>query len=125
MANPPDSAVGNKARWEKAVLRRELRLGKITLTDILLDTPECVQSTPTILVIDLVKGVGSSAIAELNYQAMQDKINLCLPVGALTERAKTFLIQWDCKRRKVPFTAEQKKAKELKDWIKDKNGPSA
>lgn len=94
-----DSTEATKARLEKAVVRRKLRTGEVFLSELLDDIPPCILNTPTLFVLDMIPYVGNSALAQVNHEACRRGINLALPLGALTERAKGFLKEWDKKRQ--------------------------
>ena len=86
-------------RWERAILRREIRSGRLTLKQIFEESPEHVVEMPLISVLEMVPYVGYVRIAELNYEAKKRNINICLPVGALTDRAKQFIVEWEQERK--------------------------
>lgn len=94
-----DSTAATRTRLEKAEVRRKLRSGELTLTELLANMPKCVRNTPTMFILDMIPYVGNSTLAQVNYEAAKYGINLALPLGALTERAKTFLRDWDEERR--------------------------
>lgn len=94
-----DSSKATQARLEKAEIRRRLRTGEVFFWQLLENTPPCIRNTPTLFVLDMIPYVGHSTLAELNYQAIRSGINLALPLGALTERARQFLILWDKDRQ--------------------------
>lgn len=94
-----DSSKATQARKDKAEIRRRLRAGEVTLGDLLEDIPACIRNTPTLFVLDMIPYVGDSTLAEVNHQAIRSGINLALPLGALTGRAKTFLAEWDINRQ--------------------------
>lgn len=87
-------------RWQRAILRREMRAGRLTLAEIFEEIPEHVLEMPLISVLELVPYIGYVRIAELNYEAIRRGINICLPCGALTDRTKQFIIDWEQKRGK-------------------------
>lgn len=86
-------------RWERAVMRREIKSGRMTLEQVFKDGEEYVIEMPLYSVLEMVPYVGYVRIAELNYEACKRGINICLPVGALTDRAKRFIIEWEQERR--------------------------
>lgn len=88
-----------KVRLEKAEIRRRLKVGEVQFYELLQDIPTCIRNTPTLFVLDMIPYVGNSTLAQVNYEACRLGINLALPLGALTERAKKFLIEWDKKRQ--------------------------
>ena len=90
-----DSTEATQARRDKAEVRRKLRSGELVLSEMLLDIPKCIQNTPTLFVLDMIPYVGEVALAQVNYEAVRLGINLALPLGALTERARMFLTEWD------------------------------
>jgi hypothetical protein len=47
----------------------------------------------------MIPYVGNATLAQVNYEACRLGINLALPMGALTARAKEFLTEWDEERR--------------------------
>lgn len=86
-------------RWERAILRREMKAGRLTLEQIFKEAPDYVVEMPLISVLEMVPYVGYVRIAELNWLAMKKGVNICLPVGALTPRAKQFVIEWERERK--------------------------
>lgn len=100
-----DTTGATKARLEKAEVRRKIRSGELTLSEVLVDIPKCLQNVPTLFVIDMVPYVGQSRLAQLNYEASKHGINLALPLGALTARAREFLTKWDRERQRKNGTS--------------------
>src|SRR6266498_326409 len=94
-----DTTAATQARMERAVVHRNLKLGRITLGELLKEPPECLRTTPTLVIIYMIPYVGVAAIASLNYEAIRRGVNLALPMGALTTRAKKFLTEWEQDRR--------------------------
>lgn len=86
-------------RWERAILRREIKAGRLTLETVFYESQEYVVELPLISLLEMIPYVGYVRIAELNYEAGRRGINICLPVGALTDRAKQFIIKWEQERR--------------------------
>lgn len=75
-----------------------MRAGRINMETILRENAEHVVEMPLISVLEMIPYVGYVRIAELNYEAMKKGINICLPVGALTDRAKSFIVEWEKNR---------------------------
>jgi len=87
-------------RLERAELRGKVRSKEWSLEYLLRKPPECVLEMPLISLLEMVPYVGYVRIAQLNYEAMRRGINICLPVGALTPKAKSFIIEWESRRGK-------------------------
>lgn len=71
----------------------------MTLKQIFEEAPEYTVEMPLISILEMVPYVGDVRIAELNYEAIKRGINICIPVGALTDRAKKFIVEWEQERR--------------------------
>lgn len=100
-AHPSESAskLAADRKWHRAVMRREMKAGRLTLQQVLTEAQEHAVEMPLYSVLEMVPYVGYVRIAELNYEACKRGINICLPVGALTDRAKRFIIEWEQERR--------------------------
>lgn len=88
-------------RSQISVIRQALRRGEITLEDVLLDPPEVLASVPLldVLQMDRDRDTRSTTMWKLNGAAVQEGVNLMLPVGRASEQTRRFAIALGTKYR--------------------------
>ena len=96
----PVRALGlaNTRRSAAAVLKTRLRRREITLREILANPPEELERQMTWAVLLWTPGIGRTRLRALNARAIREgHVNLAAPLGALTERQRSWLADRLCR----------------------------
>jgi hypothetical protein len=83
----------NAVRLEKARIRRQIRAGELSLWDVLMDPPDVLRDSTLLDVLELSRARAGRAtsLAHINERAMEEGVNLLLPVRAASQRSRAWL----------------------------------
>lgn len=80
-----------EVRRQRATLCREIKRGRVSLADYLLNPPDFLWEMPAHKVVQSFPGVGPTEMVSLNNQALRRFTNLFLPIAALPLKDRHWL----------------------------------
>ncbi len=80
----------NEIRLDRAQIKRDLKMRKISIVDLLLDPPDSLATMP---VLDLVRSIPAYGDRKINQLAHYCRISHRRTVGNLTERERSELLR--------------------------------
>lgn len=83
---------GNKTKLARMQLKLSLSSGRTTIAEVLSSVPECAREMPLHELISAVGGVGPARLVSINHDAMSHRVNLFLPVVAVSQTAKKWVV---------------------------------
>ena len=83
---------GNALRMEQARWRADLKSGRATMEDVLIERPACLQGLSLLRILSYGKRWGQKRVAVLNETAIRDDVNLALPLAWTDTRTQDWLI---------------------------------
>lgn len=84
--------LGRAQKKKRALVKRGLKEGRVSLRWVLTERPECCWEMPVYELVRALPGVGPARMAVLNDDAMKARVNLFLPVLALGPRERAWLV---------------------------------